>query len=352
MGNKVYKSYNQQIKILRSRGISINKGSAGSRAKEVLKRENYYNVVNGYKGLFLDVQSSTINEQYKSGVTFDEINALYTFDRDIRIIYLKYLLIIENNLKAVISHDFSNKYGYDNYLKLDNFQCNATSDLSELKRISKIYNLDINDNFDEIKRISAVNNTFAITKLIGEIQQEISRQLSKNHQMVTHYMINHGYIPLWVLVNVLTFGKITNFYLNLKEQDKIDIAKEFGVHYKELHKYMRILGLARNKCAHDERFYDIKFRLRLHTRSIRNFSILGLQRDKSGSYKNGTNDAFAVAIIFSQMLKKCELKEFISSMSKAISKLEKQLNSISINDVLDVMGYPDNWKQLIRIAKN
>ena len=275
MGNKVYKSYNQQIKILRSRGISINKGSAGSRAKEVLKRENYYNVVNGYKGLFLDVQSSTINEQYKSGVTFDEI-----------------------------------------------------------------------------KRISAVNNTSAITKLIGEIQQEISRQLSKNHQMVTHYMINHGYIPLWVLVNVLTFGKITNFYLNLKEQDKIDIAKEFGVHYKELHKYMRILGLARNKCAHDERFYDIKFRLRLHTRSIRNFSILGLQRDKSGSYKNGTNDAFAVAIIFSQMLKKCELKEFISSMSKAISKLEKQLNSISINDVLDVMGYPDNWKQLIRIAKN
>ena len=68
--------------------------------------------------------------------------------------------------------------------------------------------------------------------------------------------------------------------------------------------------------------------------------------------KNGTNDAFAVAIIFSQMLKICELKEFISSMSKAISKLEKQLNSISINDVLDVMGYPDNWKQLIRIAKN
>ena len=35
--------------------------------------------------------------------------------------------------------------------------------------------------------------------------------MSKHHQVVTHYMTEHGYIPLWVLVNVLTFGKIENF---------------------------------------------------------------------------------------------------------------------------------------------
>lgn len=352
MNAKEYKSYNQLLKLLRSRGVCINKGSVGSRVKNILKKENYYNVVNGYKELFLKTHATaTVDEQYKSGVTFDELNLLYSFDREIRMIYLKYLLIIENNLKTVISHDFSQKYGFDNYLKLENFQSAASQDVFELKKIARKHNLDINKDINEIKRISAESNTAAVTKLIGDIQQEIARQMSKHHQVVTHYMIKHGYIPLWVLVNVLTFGKITNFYLNLKKQDKIDVAKEFGVNYKELHKYMTMLGLARNKCAHDERFYDIKFKLRLHTKSIKQIGILNLNRDASGSYISGTNDAFDIAIIFSQMLKRSELIEFKNSMNKVISNLAKQLKTINIDDVLDVMGYPNNWKDIIKIAK-
>lgn len=68
--------------------------------------------------------------------------------------------------------------------------------------------------------------------------------MSKHHQVVTHYMTHHGYIPLWVLVNVLTFGKITNFYFNMKINDKKNVAKFFSVDVKELHKYMTMLGLA------------------------------------------------------------------------------------------------------------
>lgn len=323
MSNKIFNTYNQLIRKLRLRGMNIKKGSSGSRVKNILSKENYYNVVNGYKELFLDLKATpTTDEKYITGVTFDELYALYNFDREIRILYLKYLLILENNLKTVISHSFSKKYGYDNYLKLENFEIGNEKSIA------------------------------SVTKLIGDIQQEISRQMSKHHQVVTHYMTNHGYIPLWVLVNVLTFGKITTFYRNLKKQDKIDIAKEFGINYIELHKYMDILGLARNKCAHDERFYDIKFKKSLHTKSIKNFNTLKLPKDKNGSYLFGTNDAFALAIIFSQMLKKTELKEFISAMNKSIEKLQKQINSISIEDVLQKMGYPNNWKDLIKIAKN
>ena len=62
-------------------------------------------------------------------------------------------------------------------------------------------------------------------KLIGDIQQEIARQMTKHHQVITHYMTEHGYIPLWVLVNVLTFGKIENFYKNMKPADRIIISK-------------------------------------------------------------------------------------------------------------------------------
>ena len=95
----------------------IGKGSQGSRVMRILERENYYNIINGYKELFLaSTATATTDEVYKPGTTFDEVYALYNFDRELRNIYLKYLLKLENAFKTVISHEFSAKYGHDNYL--------------------------------------------------------------------------------------------------------------------------------------------------------------------------------------------------------------------------------------------
>ena len=58
MEKKVFKSYRQLISLLRNRGINIKKGSAGSRVIRILEKENYYNVINGYKELFIDRSAS------------------------------------------------------------------------------------------------------------------------------------------------------------------------------------------------------------------------------------------------------------------------------------------------------
>ncbi len=350
MKAKIFKTYRQLVQILRSRGVNIKSGSATTRAIRELEKENYYNVINGYKDVFLaSAATATTDEVYKTGVTFDEIYALYNFDREIRIIYLKYLLKIENNFKTVVSHSFSKKYGHENYLKLENFQSGAPTELSVLQRIARNHHLDIVKDRNAIDKISAKENVASVTKLFGDIQQEIARQLGKHHEVVTHYMTEHGYIPLWVLVNVLTFGKVTTFYYNLQEQDKVDIARQFKLSYKELHKYMTMAGFARNKCAHDERFYSIRFSQRLHTKSIANFSILKLPRDKSGSYTQGICDCYAMAIIFNRLLTKTELKEFVSSMDSAFTKLNRQLVTVSIDDILKIMGYPTNWKDILKL---
>ena len=320
MAEKTYKTYRQQLNILRSRGMVIGKGSQGSRVMRILERENYYNVINGYKEPFLASKATATNDEiYKTGTTFDEVFALYNFDRELRNIYLKFLLKIENTFKTVIAHEFSAKYGHDNYLKIDNF------DISNERNIS-----------------SAI-------KLIGDIQQEIARQMSKHHQAVTHYMTEHGYIPLWVLVNVLTFGKIENFYKNMKPADKTIVAKQFNLQPGELSKFMHMLALARNKCAHDERFFDIKFRESIHTKSIKNFSLLGLVRAKDGSYTYGTNDAYALAIMFALLLSKTELNEFISSMRSAFNKLQKQLHTIPASDIMSIMGFDANWMNITQL---
>ena len=318
MAEKEYKTYRQLLTILRSRGMVIGKGSQGSRVMRILEKENYYNVINGYKDLFLDTTSTPTAEEYMAGTTFDEVYALYNFDREVRNIYLKYLLKIENEFKTVLAHECSAQYGHDNYLKLENFD-------------------------------DSQGNISSVVKLIGDIQQEIARQMNKRHQVVTHYMIEYGYIPLWVLVNVLTFGKITTFYQLLKSTDKVNIARKFGVSKDELHKYMKMCGLARNKCAHDERFFDMKFKERLHTRSIANFGVLNLARDASGSYPSGTNDVYAIAIIFAMLLSKTDIKEFVSAMKAAFAKLDRQLHTISLTDVMSHMGYQSSWEQLIHL---
>lgn len=48
MTDKIYKTHKQQLRILRSRGMNIAKGSRGSKTMRTLERENYYSVINGY----------------------------------------------------------------------------------------------------------------------------------------------------------------------------------------------------------------------------------------------------------------------------------------------------------------
>jgi len=349
MAKKEYKTYRQLLTILRNRGMEISKGSQGSRVIRILEKENYYNVINGYKDLFLDASATHNAETYKTGTTFDEVYALYTFDREIRHIYLKYLLKVENSFKTVLAHEFSGLYGHDNYLKLENFHTGPSADKKVLKRIALSNKLNLDTDLVKIQQLSAEENIESAIKLMGDIQQEIARQMSKHHQVVTHYMSEYGYIPFWVLVNVLTFGKITTFYKLMKPNDKKAVAEKFKIPSDELHKYMEICGLARNKCAHDERFFDIKFKRNLHTKNIAKFNMLGLTRDVSGSYPSGINDAYALAIIFSVLLSKTDIKEFISSMKSAFNKLSKQLHTITVEDVMRKMGYHDLWENIAKL---
>ena len=46
---KEYKTFNQQLTILRNRGLIV---PTDGKPKRFLEQENYYNVINGYKDLF------------------------------------------------------------------------------------------------------------------------------------------------------------------------------------------------------------------------------------------------------------------------------------------------------------
>ena len=72
--DKIFSTTNKQLRQLRARGMVI---SNGSRAKRIIEMENYYNLIHGYKGLFLDRSYTGPDEAYLPGTRFEEVHALY-----------------------------------------------------------------------------------------------------------------------------------------------------------------------------------------------------------------------------------------------------------------------------------
>ena len=216
---KDFKTVEEQIILLKERGIVINDESA----KEILTENNYYYLINGYKNMFLDNRYQ--KEKYIENVSLEEIYALYKFDGELRMNLLRYILIIERRLDTYISYEFSKVYGNKEYL--------------------------IENNFDNNKK-----NNYKIVSLIADIKVNTTKQIKIGNKMLNHYIKNYGYIPLWVLIRIMTLGEVSKFYEVMKQKDQNAVAKKFGVREKTLKTYLHNIAIVRNICAHDEKLYD------------------------------------------------------------------------------------------------
>ena len=86
--DKLFSTIEDQIIKLDSRGLNVSDPGV----KDILEMENYYNVVNGYKELFIDKTYTGTDEKYKEDADFNELYSLYLFDRELKNIFMKYIL--------------------------------------------------------------------------------------------------------------------------------------------------------------------------------------------------------------------------------------------------------------------
>ena len=91
MGIKIFKNLDEQIDILKGKGLIIEDIDY---TKNILLRENYF-FISGYRHLFL---KSAKDRTFLPGTTFRELYSMFNFDRQIRNIIFKNLLIIENKM--------------------------------------------------------------------------------------------------------------------------------------------------------------------------------------------------------------------------------------------------------------
>ena len=200
MKSKTFKTLDEQIDILTKKGLVVEDIEA---TKTILLRENYF-FLSGYRHLFMRPDD---NKTYLEGTTFNELYSMFLFDRQIRNIIFKNILIVENNLKSILAYVMSKNHGFK----------------------------EINDLIRKMKRQISVNG--------------------KQHTATAHYIINYGYIPLWVVVKVLSFGIVGELYTILQYQDQKEIADVFGVSIDSMVDYLPIVANYRNLCAHEDICY-------------------------------------------------------------------------------------------------
>lgn len=320
---KIYCSNNEQIRKLKSRGMTI---SSLSKTKRIIEYGNYFVIINGYKELFIDPTYIGSDERYLPGTTFEEVYSLYCFDRKLRSLFLRNILLIENSVKSIISRVFSSKYGHDNYLLIANFDTSVRPGQKQTK--SQI----VSD----------------VIRLISQIQADISKQLEKQNPMIVHYQLDHGYIPLWVLVNILSLGTISIFYSHMHQADQNDVGRKFNLKPNELQSVLNTLTLYRNVCAHDGRFFNYKNHRRLVIMPIHK-SLSIPKAGQSGNLAYGQKDLFSILIIFRLMLKRNDFRVFFKELDALIHELDSNLHTISISSVLNSMGFPANWRDIRKV---
>ncbi len=309
MREKNFKNLDEQVQILKQKKMIINDERY---TKQVLLRENYF-FLNGYRHLFVNE-----DRDFKPGTTFEEMYSLFLFDRSFRNVIFKYLLVIENNLKSIISYQLSKKYGYRerDYLKEKNFT-KAPDKQSQL-----------NDLLKKMKRQIRVNGS--------------------QHSATLHYVSNYGYIPLWILVKVLSFGIVSEMYQILKPEDQEDISDIYEIDSSTFTVYLPILANYRNLCAHEDILYENRTQKLIDDTIFHKLLKIPKVDDE---YIYGKNDLFALIIIMKQMLLPEEFKNMSIELDNVIETLNYNLHTISIKDVLERMGFPDNWQDLAKIER-
>ena len=204
MSKKTFKTLDEQIEILKARGLII---EDLDKAKDILLRENYF-FISGYRHLF---NRSWKDINFIQGTTFDELYSMFIFDRKMRNIFFQNLLIIENNIKSLISYQLSKKYGFKEREYLD--PKNYSRDPMKIRQVKDVLN--------KVKRQIRLNG--------------------KQHSATMHYITNYGYIPLWILVKVLSFGILSELYTILDTSDQMDIANHYNIDPETLSIYLASL---------------------------------------------------------------------------------------------------------------
>ncbi|MBR5362830.1 MAG: Abi family protein [Oscillospiraceae bacterium] len=272
-------------------------------AINILKRVNYYRLTAYGIGL----TKADNKDEYIEGVTMNNLYWLYLFDSELRNQLLHVIEHIEIHLRAQIAYQLAIKYGAEGYMDSQNFSDKTDKDGNSIHQ-----------------------------SIIDSFQEEVRRQ--RNLPFVKHHQRKYdGHFPIWVAVELFSFGKLSSLYSIMQNKDRKKISEQYSVSPDHLEGWIQALLEIRNLCAHYNRVYNLPLKIMPHL------------KDKYEQYANHGQGKpikiFPVLIVIKSMT-----EPFNPLLWKSFfENLKNLINEYKPNSMLrfSYLGLPREWEQVL-----
>lgn len=292
---KPFKTFEEQLDILESRGLIIDIDR--NEAISFLRENNYYRL-SGYAKLLSNIDT----EQFNDGTTFSCLRKIYIFDFDFRRVLNDLMEEVEITVRTQIAYNLARTLSPGFYIKKEHF-------------------------FDEDQ----------FNSFIDEINHAKERN-SKNLIVVHH---KGKVIPIWAMVELLSFGTISRMYSNLLNKYKSAVSKNdfYSMPHKAFRNYLYVSSQLRNKCAHRGRIYGKYLNV--------NFSISKEDTRLFDCYSYPRSSQSTTSI-FQAIFAAFKLLNNKDSVNRYIDKIQFLFDNY--NDCIDpnILGFYDNWDDVLR----
>ncbi len=171
-----------------------------------------------------------------------------------------------------------------------------------------------------------------------EFLEKLNFTIEKSDELYAfHYRtFYNSQLPIWVAIELLSFGSLSRFYFNLNSRYKNLIASYYihNIPPRRLDSYLRCSTFLRNKCAHFSRIYFREF----------NENILNKNWYSQNNVKN--NLLYKEFLIFKELC----VDENVGNT--VLPELEALFDNYE--NVIDLkhIGFPSDWKSRLETKKH
>jgi len=270
MYQKEHKSVEDLIQIFKDRGMMFNNID---KARERLANINYYKIKEFAKPYY---KLNSNNEYQYQKIAFEHVLIRFYQDKNLRIHLLHAIEKVEISFKTKLAFILGKKHEAFGYLDFKNW-VNKT-------KFCKYY---ISDKEKEFKKL--------IKTLLERKENSIIEEFLQENP-------DCEYPPIWMVIEILTFGDVLKLYGLMSEKNREEIARYYDSTDYELENWLKTLKLIRNFSAHNINVIDCKITTKPIIR--KNWEQYLFTFNDKNNIKNVTNKIAVVIIILMYLIKK------------------------------------------------
>ncbi|WPP10372.1 Abi family protein [Lacticaseibacillus paracasei] len=285
-----------------------------------------------------------------------------------RVAYFSKLLSTRTESRHATLDDLIQLFEFDNYVRSS--IARLTPDIEQFAKATLVELLLERDLDSEVYlqkslyKYASSSDKRNLDKTLSICASEVKANRTTNDAIKHHIEHHGGHIPIWVLFDVLPFGKFNMLTARFQKEvlrDWIKVIEESrGNHNlvlqtgpKTLPSFLQTVQLLRNAAAHNARIYGKKF---VFNPSLKITNSYWKTYDRKGFEVSPKTVSQQIHSLFTGLMVvryfyACMDDNAVTNWEKFLVHLIKRVEKTSFLNLKGYLGFPDNWKELLSIRQ-